>query len=400
VQDKIEMSDVILNLGLRFDYIDPDSWDATDPGNIAYDKNGFMRVADLKKTDKTKQISPRIGFSFPVTNRTVFHLQYGKFIQQTKLHDSYRGAALMGGYLSVGGLFVTDAAGWGLKPTRTTQYEAGFSQQLSDFASFDITAFYKDIQDQVTWTNVTPSAGSQDQNYGALINADFSTSKGIEMKLTLRRTNRLQASMNYTFSDVRSTGSNTSATAGLWSAGSIVAIPHYVFPADFNQAHRGSVLLDYRFAKNDGGPVLEQLGINLLASFNSGHSFTQLIATQPGAAPTDPRFRYPVGAIGSATTPWFFQLDARLDKTFSIGAFDLNAYIYVINLLGTNNAVGAYFRTGDPGNDGYFGTLDGATASIQNGPQYVSFWNAVNNGDNSGNWGPPRQFRFGLKLEY
>ena len=44
--------------------------------------------------------------------------------------------------------------------------------------------------------------------------------------------------------------------------------------------------------------------------------------------------------------------------------------------------------------------LDMVSALLQNGPQYVAFYNAVNLGKNSGNWGPPRQIRFGLKLDY
>jgi hypothetical protein len=299
-----------------------------------------------------------------------------------------------------GGFFVQNTWGWGLKPTRTTQYEAGFSQQVSDFASFDITAFYKDIQDQVTWVNVAPAPGSQNQNYGALVNADFATSRGVEMKFSLRRVNRIAAQINYTIGSVAATGSNTASTAGLWSAGSVVQTPKYTFPADFNQANRGSVLFDYRFAKNDGGPILQELGMNLLLNFNSGHSYTRLQESQLGASTTDPRFRIPVEPIGSSTTPWFFQLDGRIDKEVAIGALGLDIYVYVINLLGTDNPVNAFPRTGDPANDGWFATDAGHTNAQQYGPQYVAFWNASQDGKNSGNWGPPRQIRFGVKLDY
>jgi hypothetical protein len=399
VQDKIELSDIILNLGIRWDYINPDSKDVIDPANVHFNSDDLILASDYAATPKTSVISPRIGFSFPVTDRTVFHAQYGKFVQQTKLRDSYYGAAGMSGIIK-GGFFVTGTWGWGLKPTQTTQYEAGLSEQVSDFASFDVVAFYKDIQDQVTWTNIAPAAGSAGQNYGALVNADFATSKGIEVKLALRRTNRISAQFNYTFSDTRSTGSNTASTAGLWSAGSVVSLPKYVFPADFNSAHRGSVLLDYRFGKNDGGKILSQLGANILASFNSGYSFTRLQATQRGPAPTDPRFRTPVEPIGSSTTPWFFQLDMRLDKTVTLGPLDLNVFIYVINLLGTDNPVSAFFRTGDPKDDGWFSSAPGKEDAITNGQQYVNFYNAVNLGENSGNFGAPRQIRFGIKLDY
>ncbi|HTY60161.1 MAG TPA: hypothetical protein VMF59_15170, partial [Bacteroidota bacterium] len=311
-------------------------------------------------------------------------------------------ASSMAGIIK-GGYFVTGTWGWGLRPTRTTQYEAGFSQQVSDFASFDMTAFYKDIQDQVTWVNVAPEAGTQGQNYGALVNADFATSRGLELKFALRRVNRIAAQVNYTFQDVRATGSNTASTAGLWSAGSVIATPHYTFPADFNESNRGSVLFDYRFAKGDGGTILQQLGLNLLLSFNSGHNFTRL-NVEPrlsnGGQSTDPRFRIPVEPVGSSTTPWFFQLDGRLDKTVSVGSMDLNIYVYVINLLGTDNPVNAFVRTGDPKDDGWFSTTDGHADAVNNGPQYVAFYNAVTLGRNSGNFGPPRQIRFGVKLDY
>jgi len=400
VQDKIELSDIILNLGLRYDYINPDSWQVTDPTNLQFNPDKLLYANQLSKTSVTSQISPRLGFSFPASDRTVFHAQYGKFIQQTKMRDSYLGAAAIAEEVNGGRFVGTVAWGWGLKPTRTTQYEVGFTQQVSDFASFDISAFYKDIMDQVTVTQIYPST-QNGKPYFELVNGDFATSKGLEFKVTLRRTHRLSAQFNYTFSDTRATGSNTASAAGAWSAGSQVALPAYLFPADFNFANVGNAMLDYRFAKGDGGSVLEQMGLNLLFTFNSGHSFTLLNAAEAGPAPTDPRFRTPLEPIGSSTTPWFFQLDARLDKTFPIeGLVDLNVYLYVINVLGTNNATGAFFRTGDPNDDGWLSTAGGQSAAAQYGQQYVDFYRAVALGDNSGNFGPPRQIRFGLKLEY
>jgi hypothetical protein len=77
----------------------------------------------------------------------------------------------------------------------------------------------------------------------------------------------------------------------------------------------------------------------------------------------------------------------------------LDVFIYAINLLGTDNAVNVFPRTGDPSNDGYFSTPAGSMVAAQYGPQYVAFYHAVNDGKNSGNWGPPRQVRFGLRVD-
>ncbi|HUI66446.1 MAG TPA: carboxypeptidase-like regulatory domain-containing protein [Bacteroidota bacterium] len=398
IQDKIELSDLILNLGLRWDYINPDSKDISDPTALSYDGSDFILSNTVLQTAKTSQISPRLGFSFPATDRTVFHAAFGKFIQQTEFRDSYMGPGAIWG-LAYAGRFITNGFGWGLKPTRTTQYEVGFSQQVSDFASFDVSAFYKDIMDQVTLNYYVPSTATG-KPYYALVNGDFSTAEGVELRLNLRRVNRVSAQVNYTFSDTRSTGTNTQNAGGLWSAGSVVSLPKYINPVDFNSPHRGDVILDYRFAKGDGGPILQRLGLDLLLSFNSGHSYTRLEADQFGPAPGDPRFRTPIEPIGASTTPWYFQLDARLDKTFSVGVLDLNVYVYVINLLNTDNAVNVFFRTGDANNDGFLSTSTGQGLISQYGQQFVNYYNARFDGLNSGNFGPPRQIRFGLKLDY
>jgi hypothetical protein len=277
----------------------------------------------------------------------------------------------------------------------------GFSQQISDFASFDVTAFYKDIMDQIQFEQVAVASGGQTPVYSTLANRDFSTSQGIEFKFIMRRTNRIQAQLNYTFSDSRGTASDQSASNGIWQLGlGPEALPRYVFPLDFDQAHRGALILDYRFAKDDGGPILSQLGLNLLATFNSGHPITRLDAQQAGTNPGDERFRIPLEPINASATPWFFQLDARLDKTVPIGPLDVNFFIYVINLLGTDNATGAFIRTADPNSDGWFTIGNGQTAASTLGPEYVAMYNTLNLNRNSGNWGPPRQIRFGFRLDY
>jgi hypothetical protein len=401
IQDKIEFSDIIINVGLRWDYINPDSKDTDTPGNLTYNADELLVPGTYKKTAATSQVSPRIGFSFPVTDRTVFHAQYGKFIQQSRLNDSYSGAAAISGN-SNASYWVSDGAkGWGLRPERTTQYEIGFSQMIADQASFDVTAFYKDIQDQIQFVQIQPEPGTSTQVYHALQNRDFSTSKGIEAKIILRRTNRISAQFNYTFSNVRSTASDQAGSNGIWQLGlGPNALPRIIFPTNFDQAHRGALLLDYRFGQNDGGPILEQLGANFLLTFNSGHQYTRIEDPSRASEGTDERRRTPLESIGASTTPWFFQLDMRLDKTVSVGPLDANFYVYVTNLLGTDNVINVFTRTGDAKSDGYFLTQGGYADVASLGQGFVDMWTALNNGRNAPNFGPPRQIRFGIRLVY
>ncbi len=397
VQDEIRLRDVTIGLGLRLDYIDPDSKDVDDPENLFYQNDRLLISSVMKKTETTKQVSPRVDVSFPLDDRNIIHAHYGKYLNQGGFRESYAGAGRIS-YLTRSLGFNTDTFGWGLKPERITQYEAGFSSHLNDYASIDVTGFYRETNG-LTMIELTPM-GESWYSYFRFNDDGFGTSKGVEFTLNLLRTRRVAAQVNYTFQDVRGTGSSPADNAGAWSAGSVVQVTAYARPLDFNQAHRGSILLDYRFAKDDGGDILERMGLNVLVTFNSGHSFTILTEPQRGPSPSDPRFQIPAEPIGSSTTPWFLQLDARLDKVFSLGPVSLDVYLYAINLLGSDNAVDVFPRTGDPGNDGWFLTADGKADAAANGPQYVAFYNAVNDGKNSGNWGPPRQIRFGARLEF
>jgi outer membrane receptor protein involved in Fe transport len=412
IQDKIELSDIILNLGLRWDYINPDSRTTSDPGNLSYNSDFFLTPSVYQKTPSSSILSPRVGFSYPASDRTVFHAQWGKFVQSGRLNDSYAGPARISG-VTKAGYWAVGVTGWGLKPERTTQYELGFNQAISDNASFDITAFYKDIRDQIQFEIIAPS-GAGTVSYHAMGNADFSTSKGIEVLFNLRRTQRVTAQLNLTLSDARSTASDQIGSNGIWQLGlGPASLPKFVSPVVFNQPIRGSAIIDYRFGKDDGGPILSELGANLLLSFNSGHSYTRLDIQQRTPGPSlvtagDARFRIPEEPIGSSNAPWFFELDMRVDKTVHFGALDLNIYAYVMNLLGTNNPINVFARTGDAMNDGYLQTQGGLNDFQTLGPNFAALYTALNNGVNygsyiggyDGNYGPPRQIRFGLKLNY
>jgi outer membrane receptor protein involved in Fe transport len=404
VQSKIELQDIVLNLGLRYDYILADGLDIVNGRNVKFvDTLAAIRADQVKESPAHSYLSPRIGFSFPVTDRTVFYAQFGKFVQQPRLAEVYRGMESFYGIIK-GGFFVTNTSGFGVTPMRTTSYEIGFQQQVSDNAAFDVVAFYKDILDQVTYVNLNPEAGATHAAYPVFTNGDFSTTKGLEFRLTLRRSNRIQAALNYTLSDAQGTGSNPTSQAGAWGApGSQGAfVPKYISPTTFDQTHRGNISFDYRFEKGDGGPVLEQMGLNLLLQFNSGSHFTRVIIPSQSNA-GDPRARAPIEPLGASEGPWFFQVDARLDKSFRVGPVDLNVFIYVQNLLGTLNSTGVFTRTGDPADDGWLGTAEGKARLKDFGTDedlYAQMYRTFNGGDNSGNWGTPRQIRFGLRVNY
>ena len=56
-------------------------------------------TGDFQIRDAEVELSPRIGIGFPVTSGTVFHAQYGRFIQLPELNDVYFGPYSYADYL-------------------------------------------------------------------------------------------------------------------------------------------------------------------------------------------------------------------------------------------------------------------------------------------------------------
>lgn len=422
-QDQIQWNDLIINVGLRYDRIDIANYVPVDPtqpeltwNQVTYD----VIDGGVVKTEARDYLCPRLGFSFPVTDQTVFHAQWGKFVQQSRLRDVYQGLNATG-YNVGGGFFIGAPVGFDVDPTRTTQYEIGFTQQIGEFASIDITGFYKDIVDQITYQQILVADGSPFGNYYTLGNYDIATIKGVEIAYTMRRIERFKADANISFTAGDGTGSFPNSNRGIVGAPLDPLLtpggytPAYINPLDYNQAVRTNLSLDYRWGVGDGGPVLQQLGITLLGQFSSGHPFTQGVGS--GSLEGDARFRQPTEPLNSSTTPSTYQLDMRIDKTFNIAdLFDMNIYFYVINLLDTENIYNVFLRTGAANDDGYLSDPNQGGKQIATfGPDYSAVYTALNL-DYHQDWynattsavyttqpviyGPPRQIRFGIRLEY
>ncbi len=153
VQDKIEFDDIILNLGLRYDYFDIDNLQYVDPtlpdlGLTDVWNSGTLLPEGFTEVPTFSSLSPRISVSFPVTDRTVFHAGFGKYVQQPALSEAYLGYHRLA-YEGGQSFFFSDPTGQNLRPIRKTHYEFGFRQQLTDFMAFDLTGFYDDVKGQV-----------------------------------------------------------------------------------------------------------------------------------------------------------------------------------------------------------------------------------------------------------
>ena len=438
VQDKFEIGDLVVNIGLRLDRFELDDWkwndttikdpitgeDITVPGYEApcFDLATFNIGTDsdcLTPSDALVELSPRLGLSFPVSDRTVFHMQYGKFVQLPELSRLYNGpwrvAANFGGQN-----FISNPQAFDLDVEKTIQYEVGFGHQLTDNAAFDLSLFYRDESGKLQYRDVTVNPLiTNAASYQRYVNGDFGTTKGFEFSLRIRRTERLSANINYTFSEALGTGSVPNSAVS--SVQLFTPNPTVISPLTFNQRHVGTVNLDYRLGRNEGG-VFKESGVNALFNFSSGHAYTKVFGDigqrsiwEGGIlADDDPRTRRPLEPINSSTTPSTFTLDVRFDKTIRFGNLNTNWYLIVQNVTNRKNILNVYGRTGVANDDGYFSDplLSQATLDVE-GPQYEEIYRAVNLDHRQHFWntqgfsvagandlfGTPRQIRFGVRVD-
>ncbi|NUO81756.1 TonB-dependent receptor [candidate division KSB1 bacterium] len=431
MQTKWEYRDLILNVGLRYERIDakvlkPVSAEISPNDKSLYDPtNQTLLESAVTETEAQDFLLPRVNFAFPVTDRTVFYAQYGKYVQMPNLDDLYRGGFrtlsrdVLPETRSLYGFF-GQYVGFTAEPEKTEQFELGIRQSLTDNFAFTITTFYKDMSDQLRLDRVyadgTGALADGTPILSGWVNNDFGTAKGLETTLELRRTKRLAAKFSHTLSDARGTGSDSRSTRVAVSDASVAIYPTLIYRLNQNQTHRGSAVLDYRFAQGDGNSILQGIGLNAVLTYSSGHSYTriqepntlgQANAWDVGTDPqSDPRYSNPIEPINSSTTPWNFNLDLNLDKQFYFSKFNVRVYANMLNVLNTRNIINVYATTGTADDDGWLKTPT-ATQYLAI-PYYEDFYRAVNlnnrwaYGNATGNdlYAAPREFRVGLALEF
>jgi len=394
LKDKMEFDDMVLNLGVRIDHITVDQKGIADPYNITLDTLGAIAVENFTEAPVYTEINPRLGMAFPVTDRTVFHLQYGKYTQQAPYQFTYVSWEEFETALTSGNF--TDNANPNLKPVKTTSYEVGFEQQIGENASLGVTAYYKEVRDQIFLNN---RIGATPRSYTMYDNGDFGNIKGFSFDFSLRRTHRIKADVNYTIQWANGTGSDPTTQYYIaWH--NPEERPTYVAPLDYDQRHTATMNVNFRTLPKDGpmlwgGHPLGQLGVNLWYTYGSGLAYTP-------ESPFSIIFggtvnRIPEGAINSAHWTPASSLNVRVDKQMKVGRFSFNPYLWIINLLNTRKIVTVYSATGLPDKDGWFATNEGQHWAEAN-PTAAKWYDARL--ANPENYGEPRQIRLGLRVEY
>ena len=338
IQDKMEFHNIgmIMNAGLRYDRVYPETYYPVD----------ILRPTSspMKKTKYKEYFSPRLGVSYPISEKMAFRFAYGLYYQFPHYYLVYQGTNEEEKVYPNYSLGEVTQIGYGnINPERTTSYEAGLQMGLSSKVSMNVTAFYRDISDL---TGLKSIFGPR--TYQLFTNDAYGIARGAEISLRANISRNFSAFVNYTYSHVEASKQST------WYQ------PLYpinrTFVADWDIPHKVSFDFEYEHPSH--------FGISVIGNLSSGYPYS------PSALNPN-----------SERGPMQKNLDVNLYKRFKWLGFHQTFFIHITNVFNQRNVYWVYPDTGKPGVDANPGT----SFDYTNDPTA---------------WGPPRHIRIGLNINY
>jgi outer membrane receptor protein involved in Fe transport len=311
VQDKMEYDEVIINLGVRFDYFDPKADLLTEQLMLGRDKRTEPAAYEY-------QISPRFGIAYPISDRGVMYVAYGHFFQIPNFDLIYLNPEY--------NLNATDpfqVGNPGLKSQRTVQYEVGLQQQMTTDIGLYVTGFYKDMRNLIGTEIFDIGNGNK---YSQYINRDYGNARGIIVSFKKRYSHNYSATIDYTFQIARGNASD----------------PNDVFMDNITDPPRESqkqlVALDWdrrhsiNFSGTGGSPDI--ISLTILGSIYSGLPYTPSL------------FGSRMSQMNSETRPWYINVDAYVTKNITVGKTTVGLFMKVYNLFDRKNEMNIFSDSG------------------------------------------------------
>lgn len=391
---RFEADRLILLPGLRIDYFDFDATQLRDVQQPFGADNTTLDEEDVVDVDPFVRLSPRLYVVVPVTDRRSFHVGFAMTYQAPPYRLMHVGWDFFEERVEAG---VYSPFGVGeVEPERTTQIEAGLSSQATDNLRLRVTGFYNDFvrTSGLFHQSAVPTAYDYYSSYGE------GHAAGVEVDLAYRESDRFGCELTYTFSDIRANiGRIGTSYQIVWQYKEIQLDPDV---ADFNLTHTLSGLVHFSLGKDDGPrigntSVLGRLSGAVIARLWSGLPYTRLSTVATGREADIQAV--PAGEFNAERTDWTWSIDLKLEREIPFGQVYVTPFVWVKNLLNTENVTSVYWATGLPDEDGYLATPEGQViAESTNGAEFVELYNLKQH--NPLNYGEPRQIYLGLRVSF
>ncbi len=339
IQDKLEFEGMIANLGIRFDYSDPNmEWFIYDDYTRAFYPENISGIDTLIPKEAAKvqlNVSPRLGIAFPITVTSKLFFNYGHFRQLPTPENLY--------FIKI--LSATNTLDQLANPNnalpKTVQYELGYEQSLLELFLLRVSGYYKDVTEQPLTVNYISKNGKV--NYLRSEPNSYADIRGFELSLYKNRGDWVQGFVNYTYMV------STSGRFGFAQYNENPALQRDYERITTSNYQARPVPRPYArlnvdlFTPQEYGPnwagfkPLADWRLNILASWRNGFYTTW---TGGGAIP---------GVEYNVQWRDLWNTDIRLSKNFSFNKLNLQFFMDIFNVFNfkiVDNAIG-YAVDGD-----------------------------------------------------
>lgn len=327
VQDKIELDYLVVNVGVRFDYFQPDGRRLKDPDNIAELDDLTPPYPDsltVKATAKY-QFSPRIGISYPISDRGAVHFSYGHFFQIPSFEYLYKNPnyriPLSSEY--PGGNIIGNPD---LEPQRTTMYEIGLQQELTPTIGVTLTGYYKDIRNLL---GMEIHEKSNYKKFGEYVNLDYGAVRGFTISFEKRMSGGFGATMDYTFQVASGNASDPYEDYSKSQESPPIESNKELVPLDWDRRHSLNVTVTL------GNP--DNLVVSAIGRLGSGLPYT------PSA------YNERTGLENSANKPLYRNVDIYVTKSLRVFGLNSSVFLKIYNVFDIANEIDVYTDTGRAG---------------------------------------------------
>ena len=345
LQDRLEFEGLVANIGLRYDYWFPGAqvdalYERQDrPTITAETAEEYEKATNSLFGNRFKStLAPRIQVSHPISETSHLFFNYGHFSQRPAYFYVYAKSN------SQSSEEFPNIGNPNLDPEISVQYELGVGHQLTADKAVKVSLYNKDIYDYPTSESLTlQDRTTRRSEFFIYRNLDYARSRGVEVELRKRRTDRMSWAMSYTFSNAKGKSSDPNTLKLVQQSGGDARETNleeeYMW---WNRPHKFTSWMNYAVPRDEEGgsifgiPIPSDIRANVYLLLQSGRAYT----------PQDV-FGSQTGLANSKNGPFDSTVNATIVKGFKVGGRRLELTIQGWNLLNRTNATEVDPATGE-----------------------------------------------------
>lgn len=369
VRDKVEYGSMIAMLGLRWDF-------------FLQDVNPLVAV--VKSDDlgsgtilgDRQALSPRIGFSYPISDKAKVYFNYGHFYQQPSYRYMYARNTV--------NVDQNDVVGnYNLNYMKTVQYSFGVKYAMTETYSVDLQGYFKDEFDKINQQSVVLFRRRVNQYR----NVDYGRSRGFELTLEKRGGGYIQGQVSYTYAFAYGKASQTAENYLTDFQLSRAPLTEAALDNDIRHSFKAGIQVNIPGDAKPrlfGVPIPNDWIMAIESVIESGRPFTPsknfpLFTSTQTEDPETNSMRLPGTAV----------FDVRLTKNLKTAGISYSVILWIQNLFNARNVTGVYAISGRPDANPSASDMSAVRPWVPAGTAYDV---------NVTNWDYGRQVRIGLEI--